>query len=104
MDQLVADGIELDRFYVYKFCSPTRSAFQSGRNPIHVNVQNEDPQVVNPADPVSGFAGIPRNMTAIGTVMQRAGYHTVFSGKWDCGESCTSGAVYFCPFTHPIAS
>ena len=31
MDQLVKDGIELDRHYVFKFCSPTRSAAQTGR-------------------------------------------------------------------------
>eukprot|EP00954_Amorphochlora_amoebiformis_P023997 1363401-Amorphochlora_amoeboformis.AAC.2 len=29
----VSEGIELDRHYVYKYCSPTRSAIQSGRNP-----------------------------------------------------------------------
>ncbi len=28
MDGLVQEGIELDRNYVYKFCSPTRSAIQ----------------------------------------------------------------------------
>lgn len=32
LDQLVREGIELDRAYVYKYCSPTRSALQSGRN------------------------------------------------------------------------
>ena len=29
-------GIELDRFYTFQFCSPARSAIQTGRNPIHV--------------------------------------------------------------------
>ena len=36
MDSLVREGVELDRHYVFQFCSPTRSAMQSGRNPIHV--------------------------------------------------------------------
>lgn len=36
MDSLVQEGVELDRHYVFQFCSPTRSAMQSGRNPIHV--------------------------------------------------------------------
>lgn len=40
LDQLVRDGIELDRAYAYKCCSPTRSAFQSGRHPYHVNAMN----------------------------------------------------------------
>jgi hypothetical protein len=61
MDQLVKEGIELDHAYSYKFCSPTRSCLQSGRLPVHVNVLNIGPEEWNPADPVSGFAAIPRN-------------------------------------------
>ena len=62
------------RAYVYKCCSPTRTAIQSGRNPIHVNVMNADMDISNRSDPVSGFAGIPRNMTgmASATVVTRA--------------------------------
>jgi hypothetical protein len=36
LDQMVREGINLNRAYVYKYCSPTRSALQSGRNPYHV--------------------------------------------------------------------
>ena len=32
----VKEGIEMDRQYVYKYCSPTRSGIQSGRHPFHV--------------------------------------------------------------------
>eukprot|EP00035_Acanthoeca_spectabilis_P017658 m.371226 g.371226 ORF g.371226 m.371226 type:complete len:556 (+) comp16683_c0_seq28:2454-4121(+) len=85
IDELVRTGIELDRHYVHKFCSPTRCAIQSGRAPIHVNVINADTGVHNPADPVGGFAGIPRNMTGIAEVLAKAGYKTHYSGKWDCG-------------------
>lgn len=42
-----------------------RLPLQSGRLPVHVNVLNLLPNVWNPADPVSGFAGVPRNMTGI---------------------------------------
>ena len=42
MDALVKNGIELDRAYSFKFCSPTRCALQSGRFPTHVNVVNDD--------------------------------------------------------------
>ena len=61
-----------------KFCSPTRSAAQTGRNPIHVNVQNLDPNNYNPKDPVSGMSAVPRNMTGVAEVMKRAGYKTAF--------------------------
>jgi len=85
IDQLVKDGIELDRHYVFKYCSPTRSAILSGRNPIHVNVLNLSFDYYNPFDPISGFAGIPRNMTVIGEKMKMGGYATHMVGKWDVG-------------------
>jgi len=87
MDTLVSDGIELDRHYVFKFCSPSRSALQTGRNPTHVNVNNYMPIMHNPADPVSGYSAIPRNMTGLATLMRRAGYSTAMAGKWDAGQA-----------------
>ena len=47
-----------------KYCSPTRTAIQSGRNPFHVNPLNLDPTNYNPKDPVSGFSAMPRNSTS----------------------------------------
>lgn len=85
MNSLVAKGIELDRAYSFKFCSPTRCSLQSGRLPTHVNVLNDDMVIYNPKDPVSGFAGIPRNMTGMAEHMKAAGYATHQTGKWDAG-------------------
>lgn len=42
MDALAATGLTLDRNYLFWYCSPSRSALQTGRNPIHVNVDNSD--------------------------------------------------------------
>ena len=70
---------------VYKYCSPTRSAIQSGRNPYHVNPLNAGPEIYNPADPVSGMAAIPRNMTGMAMKMSAGGYSTHMFGKWDAG-------------------
>ena len=85
LDALVREGIELDRHYVYKYCSPSRSALQSGRNPYHVNPLNAEPTISNPDDPVSGFQGVPRNMTGLATKLAAAGYRTAGFGKWDAG-------------------
>lgn len=85
MHQLVRQGIELDRAYVFHACSPTRSSLQSGRSTIHVNVMNLGMDNRNPDDPVSGFSGIPRNMTGMGSKMAAAGYRTAMFGKWDVG-------------------
>eukprot|EP01060_Flectonema_neradi_P009953 TRINITY_DN1710_c0_g1_i5.p1 TRINITY_DN1710_c0_g1~~TRINITY_DN1710_c0_g1_i5.p1 ORF type:complete len:526 (+),score=134.78 TRINITY_DN1710_c0_g1_i5:465-2042(+) len=84
-DSLIQQGIELDRHYVFKFCSPTRSAVQSGRNPINVNVLNVDPTYLNPEDPVSGYASVPRNMTGMAEQIKKGGYNTHMYGKWDAG-------------------
>ena len=54
LDGLVKDGIELSHHYVFKYCSPTRSAIQSGRAPYHVNVLNAAPDVWEPANPAAG--------------------------------------------------
>ena len=82
MDSLCREGVELNQSYAFWYCSPSRSAIQTGRNPIHVNVNNDGLMIHNPADPVSGFAGIPRNMTTIAWKMREGGYQTYFFGKW----------------------
>ena len=107
LDGLVKAGIELDRAYQYRSCSPTRSSLQSGkrngrrgsrrvvggsrrhhsglsgafargagRQPIHVNFVNCQGNDYNPKDPVSGFQGIPRNITGVAEHLRRGGYAT----------------------------
>ena len=75
----------LERHYVFKYCSPSRCALQSGRNPIHVNVLNSPLTQHNPADPVSGQQGMPVNMTGLAEKMRVAGYNTHAYGKWNAG-------------------
>ena len=43
IDGLANSGVLLNRFYTYRFCSPTRSSFISGRLPIHVRIRNQFP-------------------------------------------------------------
>jgi arylsulfatase I/J len=85
IDALVQEGIKLDRHYVYSWCAPTRSSLQSGRLPVHVTYTADPAAAHNPDDPVSGYAGIPRNMTGIASKMRAAGYRTHMTGKWDAG-------------------
>ncbi|CAJ1332272.1 unnamed protein product [Effrenium voratum] len=85
LDSLIDTGVLLDRHYTYKICSPTRSSLQSGRLAVHVNPVNSAVTSRNYDDPVSGYAGIPRNMTGIAEKMKLAGYQTHMVGKWDAG-------------------
>ena len=83
-----------DQKYAFKFCSPSRSSLQSGRLPVHVNDLNAEPEIYNPKDRVSGFQGIPRNMTGIAQKLKGACYVTEMTGK----ESRLSDAarLYYC--------
>ena len=62
LDALRRAGVTLERHYAFQYCSPSRSALLSGRNPIGVNVQNVVPEVSNPDDPVGGWQGIPKQV------------------------------------------
>lgn len=84
-DELVKEGLELDQHYTFNQCGPSRCSLLTGRLPIHVSDKNIEPQYYNPNDKVSGFTGIPRNMTGIGEKMKLAGYATHQVGKWDAG-------------------
>lgn len=85
LDALVDAGIHLERHYAYKICSPSRSSLQSGRLATNVNAKNTGVSVQNPLDPVSGYQGIPRNMTGLAKKLHGAGYRTHAVGKWDAG-------------------
>eukprot|EP01047_Picozoa_sp_COSAG01_P051120 COSAG01_NODE_5236_length_4393_cov_2.037727_4_plen_161_part_00 len=81
MDALVRRGIELDRAYSYKMCSPSRCSLQSGRLPTHVNILNNAATAWNPTNNDTGFSGMPRSMTGLAQVMKRGGYSTHQVGK-----------------------
>lgn len=78
INDLHANGLELFRHYTHYTCCPTRTSFQSGRLPVHINLDNCK-SVTSPQ------CGIPQNMTGIGTKMQQAGFTTHMIGKWDAG-------------------
>jgi arylsulfatase I/J len=85
-DALVAAGVKLTNHYVYKFCSPTRSSFLSGRLPIHVNQENSATEQAG--------AGVPLGMSTIGETMRAAGYRTAHVGKWHCGMATPAHTPY----------
>ncbi len=73
IDALHHSGAELTNYYVYRFCSPTRSSFMSGRLPYHVNQQNHPP--------ASPGGGVPLGMTTLADKLNASGYLTHQIGK-----------------------
>ena len=72
-DALVREGLELDRHYVFMFCSPTRMSIMSGRLPYHVNQ-------VNLATWARDWS-MPGEMTALPAKLKQVGYKTAMVGK-----------------------
>ena len=75
MDALLAEGVELDQHYTYRFCSPTRAALMTGRLPIHVNQEN------NAEWPWTAAAMHPSFRTVADVLRSKAGYATHQLGK-----------------------
>jgi arylsulfatase I/J len=73
MNQMIKEGVNLDRHYVFKFCSPSRSSAISARLPIHVNQEN--------SATVSPWSGIMANFTTFPERLKAAGYATAQVGK-----------------------
>merc|ERR1719242_189649 len=81
-DLATKHSLILNRHYVYKYCSPTRSSFLSGRLPLHVN------QINRSVDYPGG--GVHLGMRMLPKVLKESPitkYHTHQFGKWHGGMS-----------------
>ena len=78
IDNLRATGVDLQRLYVFKYCSPTRSSILSGRLPLHVTQNNKNNEVTNPG-------GVDLRMTMLPERLKAAGYRNAMVGKSHLG-------------------
>lgn len=80
LDQLaVKEGVRLERYYVQQVCSPTRSAFMSGRYPFHTGMQHKTTLHAGT------LAKLPLDATTIAEGLAKVGYRTHAIGKWHLG-------------------
>ncbi len=78
IDRLAQEGIELQRYYAYPFCSPTRAAMLTGQMPRRFGII----QALQARDP-----GLPAGLPTLPRSLKDVGYETSLVGKWHLGVS-----------------
>lgn len=77
IDRLVETGVELNQFYVYPTCSPTRASLLTGRYAsrfgIFGPIMMRSKQV------------LPKDVETLPGLLKKAGYSTAITGKWHLG-------------------
>lgn len=80
IDLLAAEGIRFNNYNVEVQCTPTRSAFMTGRHPVRSGTTH----VPFPGEGESGM--VPWEYT-IADLLSDAGYATAMYGKWHVGDT-----------------
>ena len=94
IDRIAEEGVELDRFYVFPMCSPTRAGLMTGRYPIRFGMARS----VIP--PWRNFGLDPDEIT-LPEALGKLGYtHRGIFGKWHLGHNHTKWHPNNQGFTH----
>ena len=80
IDRLAKEGMRLERFYATPFCSPTRAALMTGRDPIKLGVAHS---VLMAWD----NGGVALEEHFMPESFKAAGYQTAMIGKWHLGHT-----------------
>jgi arylsulfatase A-like enzyme len=74
LDAMAADGVKLTSHYVYRYCSPTRAALLTGRNPTALaNCRENFIPITLPQGTDRGFTMLPARLAEAGYVSHQVG-------------------------------
>jgi len=79
IDRMADEGMTFFSFYAQPSCTPGRAAMQTGRIPNRSGMTTVAFQ--------GQGGGLPAAEWTLGSVLQKAGYQTYFTGKWHLGEA-----------------
>ena len=80
IDRLAKEGMRLERFYATPFCTPTRAALMTARDPIKLGAAH----AVFMAWDNAGISPVEKFMPED---FKSAGYQTAMIGKWHLGHT-----------------
>ncbi len=78
INKLADESMRFSRMYTEPSCTPTRTAFMTGRQPYRYGMGDT-------AVDISGF-GLAAKEVTLAEVLSEAGYNTVHIGKWHMGD------------------
>ena len=77
IDAFAGESVDFCNFHAENFCSPSRAALLTGRQPMRFGVY----------DTVGGVSLLAAQERTLGDVLRDAGYRTAIFGKWHLGMS-----------------
>jgi arylsulfatase A-like enzyme len=85
LDKLASQGMKfLNAYAAAPLCTPTRTAFMTGRYPARTPVGLREPLTWSNKDSLTGLTS---DQTSIATLLKKSGYETFLLGKWHLGFS-----------------
>ena len=78
INKLADQGMSLMRMYTEPSCTPTRTAFMTGRHPVRTGLEEVKVALVG--------EGLGADEVTIAEVLSKAGYNTSHVGKWHLGD------------------